>query len=375
MKLLIERDAAVKALGRVQGVVKPKGTIPILTHVKLETGATTLCVTTGNGDQQASANASANVIRPGSITVEARRLFDIVRAFPTGGEIRIELTPDDDRLIVHCGRSRCLVATLPAEDFPQYPSLDNAAGGVIDSADLKRLFARTRFATSSDEVTRPVWSGVFLHVADREGSPWLTAVGLDGKVMGVAEIPAPAGFETFPPIILPGSAVDEIQRLLGDAESTVELLASATLAEVRSAHAEFTTKLVEGPYSDYWRALPADNPLIVPVDVDLLQACINRALLVSDDKYRTVRFGLTADKLSIFARSIEGGDQITDDIEIAYAGPDADLGFNAKRVKDLLAVITGENAVCAFAANPKDGAVLVTDSADPDCRFVLTQQK
>lgn len=374
MKLHIERDAAVKALGRVQGVVKPKGTIPILTHVKLESGATTLCLTTGNGDQQASASAPANVARPGSIAVEARRLFDIVRAFPSGGEIRMELTEGDPRLTVHCGRSRCLLATLPAEDFPQYPSLENAAGGVIDSADLKRLLMRTRFATSSDEVTRPVWSGVFLHVADRDGAPWLTAVGLDGKVMGIAEIPAPAGFESFPPIILPGSAVDEIQRMLGDAESTVELLASDTLAEVRSGHSDFTTKLVDGPYSEYRNALPADNPVVVPLDVDLLQACINRALLVSDDKYRTVRFGLAPDRLTISSRA-EAGDQITDDIEIAYAGPAADLGFNAKRVKDLLAVITGENAICAFSANPKDGAVLVTDSADPDCRFVLTQQK
>jgi len=371
MKLIIERDAALKAVGRVHGIVKAKNTIPILSNIKLETGATSLCLTTNNLDQQASDSIAAQVESPGATTVEARRLFDIIRAFPSGGQVALEFLEGDSRLIVKCGRSRYQLATLPAGDFPQFPCLERAVGGALERDLLKRLLQRTRFAMSGDE-TRYLLNGVHLHIVDTHGQFWLTAAATDGKSLAEAEAIAPAAFENLPAIILPAPAVDEVQRLLGDAGEQIEIYATSTLFELRCGTAELTTKLIDGAYPDYRKVIPTANSVSLPLDVDLMQACIARVLLVCDDKDRTVRFGLAPDALSLSARSAEGASQVTEEIGVSYDGPACDLGFNAKRVKDLLAVITGENAIFAFGADPKAEPALITDSADPDCRFILT---
>lgn len=371
MKLVIERDAALKALGRVHGIVKSKNTIPILSNIKLEAGATTLCLTTNNLEQQASDSVAAQVESPGATTVEARRLFDIVRAFPSGGQVALEFLEGDSRLIVKCGRSRYQLATLPAGDFPQFPCLERAVGGALERDLLKRLLQRTRFAMSADD-TRYLLNGVYLHVLQSEGELWLTAAATDGKSLAEAMARAPATFEELPAIILPAPAVDEVQRLLADAGEQIEIYATSTLFELRCGSAELTTKVIDGAYPDYRKVIPKTNTVTLPLDVDLMQACIARVLLVCDDKDRSVRFGLAPESLSLSARSAEGASQVTEEIGVTYDGPPCDLGFNAKRVKDLLAVITGESAVFAFGADPKSEPALITDSADPDCRFVLT---
>lgn len=377
MKLVIERDHALKALTRVQGAVKARGkdVAAIWGHVKLEAGATTLCMTTGNGDQQASDSVPADVTAPGATTVDARRLHDLVRAFPSGGQVLLEIGEGGSRLIVKCGRTRSLLPTLPAEDFPQFASLGRASGGEIEAPELKRLLHRAGFVRGELE-TRPIWSGVFLHLVERDGDVWLTAVGTDGKCLAMAETRAPVGFEAFPAIILPGAAVDEFQRLLGEANGPVDLMASATLAELGCGTAEYTTKLVEGPFTDqYAQAIPHDNPWVTEIDVDLFQACLNRALLAADDKFRTVRLGLEPGSLTVTGLSTDSASEICDQIDFDYGGPPASIAFNGKRLKEVLGVIVGENAVISWAAKPAEGTVLVRDSGDPACRYLIIPQR
>jgi DNA polymerase-3 subunit beta len=283
--------------------------------------------------------------------------------------------PEDGvRLTVKCGKVSATLGALPADDFPEFPTLDGAAGGALPRDELRRLFARTRFACSSEE-TKPHITGTYLHVREHKGVLWLTAVGLDLKILAMADMQAPAHFEGFPETILAAPFVDEVSRLLGESPEVVELYASPTLSEFRSGSTEITSKVIEPPYVNYAMAIQrAGGDLVVKIDAEQLVASINRALLIADDKYRTVRVGFSADRLTISARSPQAGDELNDEIAIDYAGPDADLSFNASRIKSLFGVIRGEDAICALdAADPKSKGLLITDSADPFCRYVLTQ--
>lgn len=371
MKLVIERDALLKALARVHGVVNAKHTIPILSNVRLDAGSVSLCLTANNLDQQSADSLSAQVEAPGSVTVEAKRLLDAVRAFPSGGQVKLSLAEGDGRLVVQCGRSRCLYPTLPAGDFPQFPSLKTGKGGEIDRSDLLRLLKRTRFAASTDE-TRYMLNGLHLHVRhDEAGALRLTAAATDGKTMAVCDMLAPAGFEEFPTITLPAVAVDELKRLISDGEGPVELVATRELVELRCGSAELTSKLIDGVYPDYRKVIPATSPFEAVIDVDLLQACVNRALLVCEDKDRTVRLAFSGDTLALSARGSDGASQVNDEIGIRYVGADCDLGFNAKRLKDVLGKINGENATFALAPVEQALPALITDSADQDVQYVL----
>lgn len=375
MRLLIERDAALKVLSRVMGVVKSKPDTPISGCVLLTAMTTTLTVATTSGDQQALDCADARIEEPGVTAVDAKRLHDVIRNLPEGGEVLLTMAEDATRLTIKCGKVKATIGALPADEFPSFPSLSGAAGGALPRDELRRLLTRTRFACSND-TTKPEWGGSFIHVREHDGVMWLTAVGLDGKILAMADMQAPVHFTGFPDTILAGPFVDEVARLLPDAPDSVELYASATLSEFRSGSTEVTSKVIEPPYPNYVRAIPHGNDLVVRIDAGDLVAGINRALLVADDKYRTVRLGLSPDRLTISARSPTAGDELTDEVEIEYAGPAADLSFNASRTKSLLAAIKGENAFWAFhPGNPKAKPVLITDSADPFCRYVLVQNE
>lgn len=289
MRLLIERDQALRALSRVMGVVKSKPETPIGGHVLLSAMATTLAVTTTNGDQQAMDSAPAKIEQPGRTTVEARRFHDVIRNLPEGGEVLLTMGEDATRLTVRCGAVRASLGALPADDFPAFPTIDEATGGALPRDELRRLFTRTRFACSND-ATRPELGGTFLHVREHNGTSWLTAVALDMKVLAMVDTQAPAHFQGLPATILAAPFVEEVSRLLGDAPEVVELYASETLACFRCGTTSITSKVIEPPYPNYAHAIArAGGALVVNIDADQLLASINRALLIADDKYRTVR--------------------------------------------------------------------------------------
>lgn len=375
MRLIIERDAALKALARVQGVAKSKPTIPITANVKIEAGAAEVVFTTNNLDQQAVASAKASVEAPGVITVEARRLYDIVRAFPEGGQVLLSYKDDGVRLTAQCGSARYQIPTLPADTFPQFSNQEQAAGGPMERDAFRRIVQRAQFAMSTEE-TRYLLNGLHLHVATLDERLCLIAAATDKLALAQVFCPATDAFDDFPPVTLPYASVGEILRFLSDAPETIELYASVSVLEIRTDAAELATKTIDGVYPDYVRVIPVTNPVRLALDVDLMQASINRILLVADGKARTVRVTLSAEQLQLSARSEDlTGGEVHDAVSITYAGPACEFGLNAKRVKDVLSLIQGENAIFAFSEDPTANPVLVTDSADPDCRYVLTQHR
>lgn len=375
MKLIIERDHALKALSHVQSVAKGKGSIPILAHVKLDACDGGLTITANNNDIQASDTARAEVGEPGATTVDAARLFGIIRAYPSGGQVKMEVQPDS-RLAVACAKSRYLLSTLPAEDFPVFASLEAGQGGMIERDVLSRLLSRTRFACSQLD-TQYLMTGIWLHTTNDDGPARLLAIGTDKVSMALAEAPAPDGFTIAPGVLLPANAADEITRLLSSADDFVELRFTRTLFELTCGPTEIVGKLLDLQGSE-WLNWPAafnqGDQFAAKIDTDLMQACIGRVLLASDDKLRTVDMSFGDGGLSLDARA-EGGDiHLSESIDIDYAAPDRSVRVNAKKIKDVLGHIQGDFAT--FHVPDKAGnAILITDSKDTGCKYVVVQHR
>lgn len=375
MKLTIERDHALKALSHVQSVAKGKGSIPILANVKLEAGTGGLVFTANNGDIQASDSARAEVHTAGATTVDARRLFDIVRAYPSGGQVAMEIHADS-RLAVRCAQSRFLLSTLPATDFPVFAGLDDGQGGMIERDVLSRLLSRTRFACSQLD-TQYLMSGIWLHTTNDDDPARLIAIGTDKVSMALAEAPAPEGFTLSPGVLLPAVAADEITRLLGSADDYVELRFTRTLFELRCGATEIVGKLLDLGGTE-WLNWPAafkqGDQFEARIDTDLMQACISRVLLVTDDKLRTVDMAFGAGSLSLSARAEQGDSHLSEDIGVAYDAPDRAIRVNAKKIKDVLSHVQGETATF-YVPDTAGAAIVITDSADAGCRFVVVQHR
>ena len=367
MKLTIQRQSLIKALGHVQSVVERRNTIPILSNVLLSAEKGGLAFSATDLDMEIIDETNAEVATPGQITAPAHTLYEIVRKLPEGAEVELKFQGDDPRLSVSAGRSRFNLPVLPAGDFPVMSS-DGLSGRIsLDTEALIRLIDKTRFAISTEE-TRYYLNGLYLHTVMEDGQARLRAVATDGHRLALAEMPAPEGALGLPGVIVPRKTIQEARRLLDDAGETVELQLSTAKVRFEFGRAALTSKVIDGSFPDYLRVIPRDNQKVVRIDNGLFASAVDRVATISAEKSRSVKLAVESGRLTLTVRNMEAG-QAVEEIEIEYDGEGFEIGFNARYLLDVCGQIGGEIMELRFAdpASP----TLVLDPTDAGVRYVL----
>ena len=266
MKATIERAALLKSLGHVQSVVERRNTIPILSNVLLEAkedGALRLMAT--DLDLQIVEEANAAVDQPGTITVSAHTLFEIVRKLPEGSQV--SLSAAEGRLHIVAGRYKSNLPTLPRDDFPIIAEGELPTSFELPASKLRAIIDKTRFAISTEE-TRYYLNGIFIHVADDV----MKAAATDGHRLARVTLARPEGAQGMPDIIIPRKCVAELRKLLDEVEGSVEVSLSSTKIRFTLGHAVLTSKLIDGTFPDYNRVIPTANDKILQDRPQELQA-------------------------------------------------------------------------------------------------------
>ena len=373
MKLTIERAALLKALGHVQSVVERRNTIPILSNVLMAASAGQVAFSATDLDMEISDVTPAQVAAPGQITAPAHTLYEIVRKLPEGADVSLSYTGEDPRLQVHAGRSRFNLPVLPAGDFPVMSSEGLSAPIDIDTGELIRLIDKTRFAISTEE-TRYYLNGLYLHVVVDEGAQKLRAVATDSRRLALAEMAAPEGYAGAPGVIIPRKTINEVRRLLDDAGETVRLQVSQQKVRIEFGQATLTSKVIDGSFPPYERVIPRENKRTMTVDSSLLGAAVDRVATISNEQSRAVKLAVENGRLTLTVRNMDAG-QAVEELEVDYEGNPFEIGFNARYVLDLTALIGGEIAEFRFAEHDGGATILdpalVLDPTDPAVQYVL----
>jgi len=367
MRLTIERSALLKSLAHIHSVVERRTTIPILSNVLLRADDAGLGLTATDMDLAVQEQAPADVTQAGSTTVAAHTLYDIVRKLPEGGQIEIRSGAEQGLLQLRCGRSNLKLATLPSEDFPVMAEGDLPFGFDLPAATLAALIDRTRFAISTEE-TRYYLNGIYLHAAKHNSAGVLRGVATDGHRLARVELPLPAGADGMPGVIVPRKAVQEVRRLLDDAQGDVRVALSDTKIRFGVGDTVLTSKLIDGTFPDYERVIPFANDKIMRVNVKAFSQAVDLVSTISTDKTRAVKLKLDKDTLVLSATSPESGSAV-EEIEVSYRDAPIDIGFNARYLLDIAQQIVGDDAqfVLADAGAP----TLVRDDDDPSAVYVL----
>ena len=367
MKLTIERQALIKALGHVQSVVERRNTIPILSNVLLSADKDGLALSATDLDMEIVDETPARIDTAGQITAPAHTLYEIVRKLPDGAEVELRFTSEDPRLSIQAGRSRFNLPVLPAGDFPVMSSEGLSSRISVDTNDLIRLIDKTRFAISTEE-TRYYLNGLYLHVVVEGDQAKLRAVATDGHRLALAEMPAPDGAAGAPGVIVPRKTVQEVRRLLDDAGESVELQVSPQKVRFEAGRAALTSTVIDGSFPDYGRVIPRDNNRVLMVDNALFAAAVDRVATISAEKSRSVKMAVEPGKIVLTVRNMEAG-QAVEELEVDYDGEGFEIGFNARYLLDVTGQIQGEQAEFRFAdpASP----TLVLDPSDPGVQYVL----
>lgn len=335
MRFSMQREVLLKPLQQVIGVVERRQTLPVLANVLVQLNDGRVSLTTSDLEVELAGSAEVEMIEAGEITIPARKLFDIVKALPDGA--KVELSLNGERVQLKAGRSRYTLAALPATEFPQSEIGEVVERVKVPQADLKALIERTGFAMAVQDV-RFYLNGLLL---ERRGEG-LRAVATDGHRLALADWNADG--EPGRQVIVPRKGVLELQRLLGSAEGEVELAFSRNHVQVHLDDGMLVSKLIDGRFPDYEAVIPAVADVPVAIERDELRAALQRAAILSNEKYRGIRVELAAETLRISAHNPEQ-EEAVEEVPAECAAQDWAIGFNVNYVLDALAAISTEQVV------------------------------
>jgi DNA polymerase-3 subunit beta len=348
VRLLVNRDDALKVIAHAAAVADGKGTLPILGSILLEAAGEVLRVSGTDLDRMASNECLAKVEKAGAAVAPAAALHEFIKALPAGGELLLVYDPaEDPRLQASCGRARMRSPTLPAADFPSFAELPAGAAEATLSAKVLAWMLATPQHAISREQTRPMLGGIHLHLIEVDGAPKLRAVATDGHQLGMAEIDPPAGLEKMPAIIIPRETVTEILRLLDGVDEDVELRATDKLVQLTLGAATITSKLLDYMFPDYVRVVPRDPPHSATLKKAGLEAAIKRLRCVQQARGDSVRISIDEGVCSLSAHSMDAG-AAEDEIE-AEADAPVKCGFNANYLANALGRIAGDEVVMRYS--------------------------
>jgi DNA polymerase III subunit beta len=357
-----KRDDILTPLSAVSGIIERRHTLPILSNVLIEQSGSNLAFLATDIEIQITARTPLQATGDTkAITVGARKLVDILRALPEGAELTLQ--PQDKRLQVKAGKSRFTLQTLPAEDFPRLAKpAGEAAKFSISQKALRRLLGLVQYAMAQQDI-RYYLNGLLMVVEDAQ----LKLVATDGHRLAYAATALGGGVHRQE-VIVPRKTVLELCKLLADSDEEVNVEVSATQAAFRFGAVELVSKLIDGKFPDYTRVIPAGHKNKLQAGRETLRQALLRAAILSNEKFRGVRWVLTDGSLKIVSSNAEQ-EEANEEIEVKYSGDALDIGFNVNYLLDVLNNVAGENIECVFG--DASSSALISYPSEKDFRYVV----
>lgn len=357
-----EKETILKPLQLVIGIVERKQTLPILSNVLIEKEIGKIRFTATDLEIQITTTIEAinNVDEISSITVGGKKLQEILRILPDQSKISIETK--ENKALIKTNKSRFSLQTLPSQDFPKLNNqLINAKKIVLHQSVLKKLLLSVQYAMAQQDV-RYYLNGVLLII---EGNK-IKAVATDGHRLAF-NAGVIGGDHEKKEIILPRKAVSELCKLLSDTDDEVEVEFSTQQVKVSFSGINLISKVIDGKFPDYDRVIPKYSNHLSMNRV-LVQQALQRAAILSNEKFRGVRFILTEKNLSIISSNSEH-EEAQEEIETEYHGEALDIGFNVNYLMDGLNNISSEEVVFSFG--DPNSSILITTTENQDFRYVV----
>lgn len=363
MKFVISREALLRPLNLAAGVVERRQTLPILSNVLLVLNGQRLSVTGTDLEVELVGHVQLEEApeSQGEITVPARKLVDICKSLPEGS--RLEFALDDQRLVIRSGRSRFVLSTLPASDFPNVEDSPGSFELQLKQADLKRLIDRTSFSMAQQDV-RYYLNGMLWEVKPGH----LRVVATDGHRLAMCTLQGDIQPEQPTQVILPRKGVIELSRLLMDPESSVTVVVGSNHFRAYTDAVQFTSKLVDGKFPDYERVLPRGAGKVIYGDREELRHAFSRTAILSNEKYRGIRMNLSPGSLRIVANNPEQ-EEAEEEVSVDYQGEPLEIGFNVSYLLDVLGVLSDRNIKLSLA--DANSSVLMEETESGDSLYVV----
>jgi DNA polymerase-3 subunit beta len=364
MKFEVSQPALLKPLQQVAGVVERRSKLPVLSHILLEVDSQNRMTITGT-DLEVQICAQLDVERAdiGETTVHAGKMLEICRELEPDQVIFCALS--EENLSISSGRYKSRLSTLPATEFPDAESDKIELGFTISSAVLKTLLTKTAFAMAQHDV-RYFFNGLLMEIVQQD----LKVVATNGQRMAFYSAKLDGEAENEQRIVIPRKGVTELLKLISSAAEveTVDFEVRSNHMTCRVGEYLLTTKLIDGTFPDYNRAIPAGGELVFSVEKEALRDALSRTAILSNEMYRNVRLTLTQNNLEIQANN-PLQEEAKEEIAVEYEGDVLSIAFNVGYLLEVLSVVGSDRVTFRLKDNKQ--AVIITEE-DQNSLFIVS---
>ncbi len=361
MNIKINRDALLKPLSSVSSIVERRHTLPILSNFLLEANEEKMLLTATDLEMQISLSVNTAVGGQLSTTISAKKLLDICRALPENAEINMSTA--DNRVAVKAGKSKFNLQTLPAADYPvMTKQVSSNATIKIAQNNFKRLLKQVEFAMAQQDI-RYYLNGLLFEVNGNK----LNVVGTDGHRLSFTSTELSDTYEKQE-IILPRKTVIELIKLLDESEEEVTIEIATGQVNFTFGEIKLISKVIDGKFPDYTRVIPVGHQNHFTMDRMTVLLSMQRASILSNEKYRGIRMVLANNSLKLISTNSEQ-EEAEEELEIDYTGDVLDIGFNVTYLIDVLNNINSEQVIFSFA--DANSSCLVTVPTDANYKYVV----
>lgn len=362
MDFVITKESLLRELQAMQGIVEKKSTIPILSNILINATKGQLELLATDLEVGIRTTCEATVSKPGTVTLSARRLFDIVRLLPDA-EVRVK-GDEGNWVVITCQKARFRIVGLPREDFPAVPEFDFTEGIAIERPLLADLIGKVLFAITTDE-TRIQLNGALMILNKKH----LTLVATDGHRLSYVSGRLEKGSsETKVEVIVPRKALQELTRL-GEGE---EVLFGQKENHVffKSGRTVLTSITVAGKFPDYEKVIPEGNDKLLRLESAPFADVVRRVALLSSERSRAVKFTLAPGSVEISSSNPEVG-EAAEALDVDYSGAALEVGFNAKYLLDFLQAMGPGPVIMALKDDATQGLLRPVGTDGRDYRYVV----
>lgn len=361
MKLTAAKQELLEKLSDIQNIVEKRNTMPVLSHFLLEAGKEEAHIMATDLETAIREPLALVADNEGRLCIPARKLFEIVREVE--GDIVIE-SEDPQWIRVRAGASNFRLACLSPEDFPAWPSMEQADEFQMNSSELAEMIEKTIYSAGESD-TRYTLNGLLLHITPDNKS--FTIVGTDGHRLAVITKEAPSALKEEKKVILPRKAASELRKFL-DKDGKVSVLIGKNHILFKVGAVEFLSRLIEGTYPNYMQVIPPANEKKLTIDRESFIRALRRVSIMSRDRSNAVKADIASGVLTFTSSNPDLG-EATDEIAIDYGGEAVTIGFNARYLLDALGAIPTEKVV--FEIQDQLSPTLLRKDGSEDYRCVI----
>jgi len=370
MQFVIKRDALLKSLTLVQGIIEKKNTLPILSNVLLDAKNGKLSIIATDLDLVFYDQIDEiQINKEGATTTSATILYDILRKISSNSDIKFDLK-NENKLNLITDNSDFNLLCLPVDNFPNFTDDFESDEIAFNKSKFLSLLNKTKISISNDD-TRHYLNGIYLHLTESQDRTYLTGVATDSHRLSSSSIEIDAG-KTFHSIILPKKTVFQLCNLLADTNEKILVQTSESKIQFKIGKVKLISKVIDGKFPDYRKVVPKDNDKsLTVISSDFIQA-IERVITVSLDRKEGIKLTLGKDNIKFSVNSTNSGEG-NEIVKSNFTGEELTVSFNSKYLTDIAFEVEDKN----LKINLKDSTspVLVEDMSDKNSYYVVMPMK